>query len=113
MLQLTRDEFKAMFGRKPGDLFDLTKILTPQHQIEAMGQPDPRLMRVRREYGTLSSSNPNLKDIIYCLDVGYFVDKDGFKAVIENVIIFDDQAEQDLHKASMQATTEPQNWQSN
>lgn len=113
MLELTREEFKTMFGKKPGELFDLTKILTPKHRIEAMQQPNPNLMRVRREFGTIVSGDPKLKPIIYAIDVGYFVDKDGFKAVIEHVIIFDDQAEQDLAKAKASAHADTQRWNDN
>lgn len=109
MLELTREQFTAAFGKPPGALFDLTKILTEQHKIEAMRLPDPKLMRVRREYGTLRANGRT--DLIYCLDVGYFIDDDGFKAVIENVIIFDDQTEQDLHKA-ISANQQP-NWNDN
>lgn len=113
MLELTRDQFKEMFGKKPGELFDLKKILTPKHRIEAMQQPNPNLMRVRREFGTMVSSNPKLKPIIYAIDVGYFVDKDGFKAVIEHIIIFDDQAEQDLARIEASVHAETQQWNQN
>lgn len=109
MWELTRDQFKAEFGKAPGALFDLTKILNTNHRIEAMRLPDPKLMRVRKEYGTLVA--PGKPDIIYCLDVGYWIDDGRFKAVIEKVIIFDDQAEQDLHKAA--AAAHAPNWNDN
>ena len=109
MLELTRDEFKKMFKKSPGELFDLRKILTAQHRLEAMRLPNPELMRVRCEYGTLRA--PGLPDLIYCIDVGYFIDRGRFKAVIDKVIIFDNQTEQDLHK-SIAANTQP-NWSDN
>lgn len=109
MIEFTREEFKRQFGKSPGELFDLTKILTEQHKIEAMRLPDPTLMRIRREYLTLRA--PNKPDLISAIDVGYFIDKDGFKAVIEHIVIFDDQTEQDLDKAKSAATEE--NWNDN
>lgn len=111
MLEFTRDEFKQRFGQSPGELFDLRKILNQKHRIEAMRLPDNKLMRVRAEYGTLSPSASHLKDIIFCLNVGYFIDRGVFKALIQNVIIFDDQTEQDLHKAI--AANKQQNWNDN
>jgi hypothetical protein len=110
MLELTRDQFKTAFGCLPGKLFDLTKILTKQHQIEAMRLPNPQLMRVRSEYGTLSADGR--QDLIFCIDVGYFIADGRFQATIQKVIIFDNQTEQDCHKAITAATVN-QNWNDN
>ena len=78
-------------------------------EVEALGQPDPNLMRVRTQYGTLIGRGR--ASIIYALDVGYWIEAGRFKAIIEKVRIFDDQVEQDLHKA-LSAATAP-NWQDN
>lgn len=109
MIEFTREEFKKEFGKSPGDLFDLTRILNEKHRIEAMRLPDPRLMRIRREYLTLVA--PGKPDLISAIDVGYWIDNGRFKAVIEHVIIFDDQAEQDLDKAKSAALAP--NWNDN
>lgn len=109
MIEFTREEFKKEFGMSPGQVFDLRHILTKKHKIEAMQLPDPTLMRIRREYGTMRTKNK--PDLIYCIDVGYFIADGNFKAQITNVIIFDDQTEQDLHKA-ISANNQP-NWNDN
>lgn len=106
MLSLTREQFKQRFGKSPGTLFDLDKILTSQHRIEAMQFPSATHMRVRREYGTIKGSE-TLKDLIYGIDVGYYIKDGNFKAVITHVFIFDTQLEQDVHKIEIEMQTVP------
>lgn len=109
MIEFTREEFKKEFGKSPAELFDLTKILKENHKIEAMRLPDPNLMRVRTEYLTLVA--PNKPDLICAIDVGYWIEDGWFRAQIQHVVIFDDQAEQDLAKAKSAATAP--NWNDN
>lgn len=108
MIEFTRDEFKKQFGKSPAELYDLTKILTEEHKIEAM-RLDSRYMRIRREYLTLRAENK--PDLISAIDVGYWIEDGRFRARIEHVVIFDSQAEQDLDKAS-RSVNEP-NWNDN
>lgn len=98
MWKLTRDEFKQVFGIIPGMLFDLNQILTPKHRLEAMQLPNPQLMRMRREYLTMSA--PGRKPLIACLEVGYWIEAGRFRATIRTVILFDTQAELEEHRAA-------------
>lgn len=97
MLTLTRDQFKAAFGIEPGKLFDLTRILTPKHRIEAMQLATPGAMRMRREY--LTMSHPGYPTIIAALEVGYWTESGRFRATIRKIILFDSQAEFEAHRA--------------
>lgn len=109
MTEFTRDQFKKIFGVSPGKLFDLNKILTEQHRIEAMRLPNPSLSRMRAECGTLKA--PGKPTLIYCLHISYWIESGRFRASIRKVIIFDSQSELDLHRIEMQVK-EP-NWNDN
>lgn len=111
MITYTREEFKTTFGTSPAKLFDLNKLLTNQHRVEAMGLPDPKLARVRLEYGTIVG-NEKLEDLIFAIEVAYWIDG-SFKAKIIKVHIFNTQTEQDLHKAEHSAKADTQRWQDN
>lgn len=101
MIEFTREKFKDEFGSEPSYMFDLKKCIEniEELKIEAMRFPNPNLAQQRAQYGILTLSDN--KPLYYCLHVAYWIDDGRFRASIRRVIVFDDQVEQDLYKATI------------
>lgn len=101
MIEFTREKFKDEFGVEPGYMFDLKKCIEniEELKIDAIRFNNPNLAQQRAQYGTMVLSDN--KPIIYCLHVAYWIANGRFRASIQKVIVFEDQTEQDLYKATM------------
>lgn len=96
MIEFTAKEFKKQYGHKPGDFFDLTKHLTPQHKIDCMR--NPKIAIKMAEFGLLNIKGLGLN---YMLVVRWWIDGGRIRGKIDNVTIFHSKGEMVAYRSKI------------